>query len=52
MWHRYTADHRHIAVTGDPADVGGAPVNVVFMTIENHLVGIGGEKQGIHRGVP
>ncbi len=34
-----------IAVTGDPADIGGAPVNVVVMVIKNILKGAGGIDQ-------
>ncbi len=28
---------RHVAVAGDPADVGGAPVDVVLAQVEDHL---------------
>ena len=40
-----------VAVAGDPADVGGAPVDVVLAQVEHHLVGVGGVDQVTTGGV-
>src|SRR6266404_3394889 len=40
-----------IAVAGDPADIGGAPINVAVVIIEHILVGIGRPQQIAARGV-
>src|SRR5690606_15299115 len=40
-----------VAVAGDPAHVGGAPVDVVVADVEHHLVGVGGVEQVATGGV-
>ena len=40
-----------VAVAGDPADVGGAPVDVVVLDVEHRPVGVGREQQVAAGGV-